>query len=101
MLGFGRPDRHALSRITPSKRAAAKAAPSRESGFVLRRIGATDHRDSDGPLSPRVADTRRYPPNLRRADSGVNAGVLNLLRYSRSARQGCNDRASRECSVAL
>ena len=36
MLGFGRPDRHALPRITPSKRAAAKAAPSRESGFVLR-----------------------------------------------------------------
>jgi len=44
MLGTGRPDRHVLPRITPLKNApTVTRAPSRATGFVLRRQGAIRH----------------------------------------------------------
>ena len=57
MLGIGRPDRHALLRVTAREtRCAVTAAPSRASRFVLRRILVVVPRSGKGPFPIRFAD---------------------------------------------
>src|SRR6266567_6824825 len=65
MLGIGRPDRHALPPITPSKlRRPRRVLPSRASGFVHRRVSVVaaqrqGRRELPHPgflrLAPRIA----------------------------------------------
>ena len=51
MLGIGRPDRHALPRITSSKmRQPRRVLPSRASGFVLRRDAADGNPSRNGSV---------------------------------------------------
>ena len=65
MLGTGRPNRHALPRITSSKLPRLRSVlPSRASGFVLRRDLAVCHGIGEGlqstpsGLPARVPSTR-------------------------------------------
>src|SRR6266536_5559786 len=68
MLGIGRPDRHALPPITPSKlRRPRRVLPSRASGFVHRVDSAAGPGVREGRLSmlsgpPSIHDLRPGEP---------------------------------------